>query len=1061
MILIAGTAHGQSTKIDLLSGVVRDAQTGQPVEGVTVEHLDGESKVLSSKLGEFQMKGLESESKLRFSHMSYSSQTVIITKRNAILEIMLIPISHSIDDVEVYSTGYYNIPKERVTGSFTHIDSELFNRSTSPDIMSRLENVAPGLGYVRRGMTGEGQQKAEIRIRGIGSIFANNAPLVVIDGFPYDGDIELINPNDVRDVTLLKDAAAASIWGARAGNGVIVINTHSGYRGSPLRIDWNSGVTLGQKMDFRNSSAFIPASSYLDFEDQAFEAGLYSENNRDLLSSYVELLIKRRDNEISENEFSRRRSELALADIRDDASRYLYRRPNMQQYGLALSGDASKINYRLSFGLDQSAADVKHNEEIRYNVLNRLKYTINNNLSLDVQLGYSHRKAKNNGLSLSDILPVGKQGIFSYARLINEDGTPASVPREFRTRYIEHEMEQGLPDWFYYPMDEISQRSLMSKNNEMQLNVGLNYKRKGFDALLSYHLSDGTIFNENIYEENSYHVRSLSNKYTDANGVSAVPPGGIYTGDESARKAYVLRGQMGYNFDIAQHNVVTLAGAEVKQHRTHSYPHHLLYGFSPSYLTGQSNLDYQKWHMLRPQGIAMLPAPHSTQRMLTDRFLSYFANASYTYDSKYILSSSIRWDGSNLFGVNANQKGVPLWSIGGSWLLSKEQFFGIESDDLIKIRATYGHNGNTNPMASVYPIIMYSFNPTSHPYRTANLTNAGNPDLTWEKNKIFNVGVDFSFFNARVSGTTEFYRRNSENLLGDAFLNPTTGITEAFLYRINYADMLSDGIDVSLNVVPVKGKVTWSADLLYNFARNKITNYNSDNVNQAREFLINLVPPPVLGKSRDVVYALPYAGLDAQNGRQIVRNDEGVTDNYSLYYSQFPIANLIDRGTSAPRHFGAFRNTLHYGGFQMSVNISYKFDYVFRKRSVDYQGFVTYMNIHSDILGRWQKPGDEKNTTVPALSSPTSIAESQSYLYSDILVDNAGHLRIEDVNIAYSFSNSSLSKIGVKDLTLYMYAKTNKAFFTRNRWGVDPEYANTLLGQPKGHISFGIKFGIL
>jgi len=622
-------------------------------------------------------------------------------------------------------------------------------------------------------------------------------------------------------------------------------------------------------------------------------------------------------------------------------------------------------------------------------------------------------------------------------------------------------MEQGLPDWYYYPMEETALRSLTSKNNEMRINVGLNYKRKGFEALLSYHLSEGTIFNESIYEENSYHVRSLRNKYTDANGISAVPAGGIYTGDESTRNSYVLRGQVGYSFDIARHYVATLAGAEVKQHRTHSYPHNLLYGYSSSYLTGQSNLDFQKWHMLRPRGIAMLPAPHPTQRMLTDRFLSYFANASYTYDSKYILTSSIRWDGSNLFGVNANQKGVPLWSIGGSWILSREQFFDLEANDLIKIRATYGHNGNTNPVASVYPIIAYSFNPTSHPYKIANLTSAGNPDLSWEKNKIFNVGADLSFFNRRVSATTEFYRRHSENLLGDAFLNPTTGITEAFLYRINYADMLSEGVDVSLNLVPLKGKLTWSTDLLYNFARNKVTNYSSDNVNLAREYLINMVPPPALGKSRDVVYALPYEGLDGQSGRQVVKIDEEVTDNYSLYYSEFPIANLIDRGTSVPRHFGAIRNTLRYGGLQMSVNISYKFDYVFRKKSVDYLSFGTYMGLHKDVLNRWQKPGDEKNTTVPALSIPTSIAESQSYIYSDILVDDAGHLRIEDVNIAYSFSNVAMGKMGIKDLTLYMYAKMGKAILARNQWSVDPEYVNTLMGQPKSYVSFGIKFGFL
>lgn len=963
----------------------------------------------------------------------------------------------------IINTGYYQVPKERATGSFDHIDKQLINRSTGPNIISRLEGISSNLHFDRRSNSRESVNAPQLRVRGLSTINSNEDPLIVVDNFPYEGDINNINPNDVESVTILKDAAAASIWGAKAGNGVIVITTKQGRFNQKTIISLNSNVTIGNKPNLYYNQRWLPSATVMDFEKELFDKNTYAQQPETVLPAYVELLLKKKAGTISDADFNAQEAQMKAADSRTEALKYLYQPSINQQYALNINGGEKTYRYYLSAGYDQNRSYVIGNQGKRLNLNLQNTFKPVQNLELSGAIIYTRQNNENNGLNLASFPTKSPSGVSPYTRFADENGNTLAIPYQLRQAYVEQAISNKLLDWNYRPLDEVRLSDKTSGSTELRLNGGIKYSfLRHFNANLTYQYTQNNGFGQSYYSTESYYVHNLVNRFTQTDNTKIIPYGAVLTGNGKA-EALSHSGRLLVNYQQEfqnKHHITALAGTEIRQRTEQYLPGFVLYNYDPEVLTGTTLFDYTKKYPQRPSGSASIPMPPYGLTEYADRFLSYFGNAAYSYNDKYTLSGSLRWDGSNLFGVKTNQKGVPLWSAGASWEISKEQFYKTDWFPYLRLRATYGSAGNVNKSVTTYPVIAYTTDAqTGFPATT--IRSAGNPGLRWELVKTLNLGVDLGSRNNRIKGSIEYYVKKASDLIGEKIMAPSSGIIPGIslliVNQINYANMRTNGVDVQLSTENLTGAFKWESHMLFSYVKNTITNYNDDS-SMPISFYFNNNAPLQTGKSRDVNYWMPWAGLNPTNGKPLIPEQEPLpTENYRAYLEGYKPANLIT-GLTVPPYFGSLRNTFSYKNLQLGAVISFKAGYIFKRESF-YPGqeFQDPANYHQDYLKRWQQPGDEKFTNVPA-SGPADTYLSQYYNRSAALVSKADHIRLQDISLSYTLNQQSLKKYGLQNIRVYAYTRDLGIIWRANNHGIDPDMPNAAYPSPASY-ALGLALG--
>lgn len=1045
-----------------LEGTVRADKGAIPLEGVSVLLKSGRAGTTTDMGGSFSLPVTSLPDTLLVTLLGFESRELPLPSLPVSpLQLTLAERSTSLQEVAVVSTGYQDIPQERATGSFTQVDRELLTRSTSPDLISRLEGVTNSLAFDRRGMYNERtDSKPELRVRGLSTLYASSAPLLVVDNFPYEGDIANINPNDVESVTILKDAAAASIWGARAGNGVIVITTKRGsYRQAP-QVSFQTNVQLAEKPDLHYSRSFLPASDFIDIERLLFERGFYPENDRRTLSPAVETWIQERDGQLSAAEASARISAMRQVDVRDQALEHLYRPALQQQFALNLNGGSATYRYYLSAGYDRGLSSLIGNEDRRVTLNSQNTFQPLPGLELSAGLSYTGREAEENGLGISGLSTAGWTNIYPYARLADDAGNALPIVRDYRSAYTNRAAEMGLLDWQFRPLDEIRLRDKTSTATETRLNGSLAYELfPGLKARALYQYQQQGNRTTDLNSVKTYYARNLINRYTQADGTRIIPQGGILSEWSGSQAAHSGRLQLDYVHAVGRQGFLSaLGGAEIRQTRQISYPGSILYGYNPEVAQGQTALDFLSFHKTLPTSGARIPAPSTQRQELTDRFLSYYANASYVFRDRYTLSASSRWDASNLYGVKTNQKGVPLWSAGLSWLVSEEPFLQQDWLSQLKLRATYGLAGNTDKGVTAYPTVSYVSADALTPLPFAILRSAGNPQLRWEKTATLNTGLDFGFFRNRLTGSLEYYRKQGTDLLGDVFIDPTSGIISGpngfVRNRINYADVLTTGWDLALRTDNLTGAFGWQTHLLTSQVQSEVTGYEERQrpaVSTNTYFFAS--PPPVVGKPIAALYSYPWHGLSPESGDPLVPVDGQLGTNYSAYQQSLTQEDLVYHGSAVPRWFGSLRNTFTWKGFSLSANLTWKAGYFFRRNSIDYSLLINSGVAHVDYQDRWQQPGDEARTQVPSLPASLNYSRESYHTYSELLVEKGDHVRLQDVRLGYDFIGERLP---FRELKLFLYARDLGILWRANAYDLDPDYVNTTY-PPARSLSAGLQ----
>lgn len=1058
MILWVLCAHGYAMQQDLLPirGKVLSETNNTTLLGVNIL-LKGTSKgVVSGNDGSFALSLEKGTYTLVFSYIGYVSKelTIHVPILNP-LEIFLQEDEVSLASVEVVSTGFQELSAERSAGSFVQVDNKLVNRRVGTNILDRLEDVTPGLIFNRDGTDrGPGQN---ISIRGKSTFLYNNQPLIVVDNLAYDGPIENINPNDVESITVLRDATAASIWGARAGNGVIVIKTKRGNFETPLQVRLNSNVTIGEAWD-QYYAPKMSIQDFLDVEERLYSSGFYSNRynsyDKQAISPWVEDQFSNTNGKLSDEELSQRKSLYQNQDVRGDLQDYFYRPSVNQQYALDLSGGSEGYSYLFSVGYD-------HNEDTEV-TRSRTRFTLNgqqnwkffaDKLKLNLGTYLIQNSSKDGFPNLNSLNP--------YDRLVGNSAEALPIFQNFNERFKQQAVNRGALDWAYRPYEEIGLSPLHNTQNEIRLNLGLDYKIwKGLGAQLNYQYWNSSLHQEQIYSESSYFVRNQVNLFTEFGTAGEVqrnmPEGAIYDYGTTNQQSHNLRGQLNFNqkWNTA-HELIALAGFEVKDLQSNSNSSRA-YGYDPD--TGiPTSINYQVLYRQLNTGFESYIDYADSFNGNIDRFLSYFANAGYTFKSKYLLNASIRSDASNLYGVEANLKRVPLWSAGIGWIASEESWMDAPWLDYLKLKASYGFNGNTNPAATAYTTAILfgaSFNPwVNQPWLS--VLNPPNPQARWEKIKIINAGVEFELFSSRLRGSVEGYRKEGLDLFGEQPYFPSSGNNRV---TKNYANTRTYGTDVELTSHILEGEFSWTISGFYSYMQEKVTRYDQDplvrNVASYGGGGVFAIPSPIVGKPLQYLFSYPFAGLDPQSGAPLGYLDGEPSTNYSAILSQTEIEDLEYHGSAIPTHFGALRNQVGWRGWELSMNISYRLGYYFKRETIDYSSLNRGGFQHADYAIRWQNPGDEKFTSIGADPLVVNNNRTSFELHHSGQVRKGDHIRLQDIQLAYSFDKSNYPGLPFRRVQLYSYLNNLGILWKSAKDVRDPDFRNTQI--PRTY-SFGLR----
>ncbi|WP_270089978.1 SusC/RagA family TonB-linked outer membrane protein [Sphingobacterium sp. SYP-B4668] len=1052
----AATGHVQQPRV-VLRGEVRSAVDGRPIEGVSIRI--GKHHSSSDKEGRFTIALPQRQGGLEVRHLGYQAQKVGYGPTSSYITIRLIPAENTIQEVEVVSTGYQKIPKERATGSFEFIGTDQLSRSLGKDLLSRLDGISSGIRFDKRLSFLKESAVDQITIRGLSTLRGDFRPLVVLDNYPFEGDLNSINPNDVESVTILKDAAAASIWGTKAASGVIVITTKAGRFDQQRQLTVNMNTRIGSKPDLYYLNE-MSSDQFIDMETMLFDKGYYNysiSNPTTTLSPVVELLDRAQKGEISREVALARIDILRGQDVRKDYLKYVYRPSVHQQYFGNISGGERNSNYSLSMGYDRNLNELVTSRYNRLTTKSAVSFRPFERLEITANVHLARGNNINSGqpIGYGSLYSGGGKKHYPYLRLVDDQGVPVDVGTvTYRKAFTDTIASGRLLDWNYNPLGEMDDSELKTTVNSINFMFQAKYRvLEGVHVEGAYQQEREFGITENWHGIGAYSTRNLINLYSDWDDTKVVrniPIGDMLTRTVAEKDARTFRGMLHIDRSVREgtHRFNAIIGAENRELLSKSASS-MLYGYDRENLSFQ-NVDHKTIFPLVKGRLGAQQIPSSiTLVNHLNRFVSVFANGSYTYDDRIVLSASFRKDASNIFGATSNKRWQPLWSSGIAWNVSKERYYGLSFLPHLKIRLTYGYNGKVNSDVPAVATIYHQGNDyvTGLPYAVMN--NPPNPNFRWERVGIFNAAVDFATADNRIGGSIDFFRKRGVDIISEAPLDPTTGFD---FISMNTASMLGKGIDVQINTLNIKKSgFTWGSTLLFNYNRNIVTKYDYQHSSAYTYTQAVKTINPVEGKDLYALYAYRFAGLDPENGDPVgFLDNEKSTDYYGILFGNMDAIKYI--GPTVPIYAGSLQNSFTYKGINVSFLVKYNFGSYMHIPSMEYNSFGSYWVGNADYGRRWQQPGDEHITDVPSFSYPLDYARDEFYTRSEALVYRADQIRIKDLNINYS---PKIKSGTIKNIRIYgNIDNLGIILWRKNKKGIDPEVEENI---PFPRIySFGI-----
>ena len=1023
-----------------VKGTVKD-ESGMPLAGVNVLVKGTTYGTMTGFDGEYSLivVGNQQNGVLVYSSLGYLDHEVKYNNQS-LINVVLKESALSLDEIVVVSTGYQNISRERSTGSFSNIEEGVLDQKISQNFLSKIEGEVSGIVF---------DQQDGPTIRGVSTIRANNDPLIVVDGFPIEQGLNSINPNDIEKISVLKDAAAASIWGIRAANGVIVIVTKKGSKGQVPRITFSTNYAIQPKDDY-NNFRFASTEEFLEFEKYSAAnkwGRLPSGTNQPPLAQGLETYLKLNAGLITQQDADAIINGLRNVNSVDQFSDLFMANNIWSQQNVAISGGGEVNTYRASLTHNSNSNQnfFKNNdrEEILFNIKNSIKVAPKLTFSTDVN--YNNSWTKNNGMNQGNFL-----GLDQYQQILDANGNYIIQPRGLSQNYKESRVAMGYPyNWDYNMKQDFEEKNNKANQTLIRIQTALKYDITSYlsiEGMYQYEWGQTNVVNQ--FNEDTYYVRDLVNTFTtpDSNSgnlVSAIPMGEVIEKEFGRNDSHSARFQFNYDqsFNDGLHRVTSIGGYEVRQVRS-DFNRLRQFGYDPQSLTF-ANIKYGERFKVSPSGTRIFNDPTYFNKG-EDRFISYYGNAAYTYNNRYTVSGSLRLDDANLFGASKEYRNIPLYSVGGKWDISKENFFNEDGIlNKLSLRATYGSNGNIAQGTSPYLQATLSRDSnTNNLY--AYISGVKNNALRLEKTFVTNLGLDFGLFNNRINGSVEYYNRKSIDLLAPVSFSSTIGFNSAL---INAGEMLNTGVDLNLNGIIIDARnFTYNSTLNFSFNENEVT------VVDVPKQTINTYfwGEPLVGKPLRYLYSYQNAGLDA-NGDPLSLNENGQLIDVNGKLADGSNGTITSpealdyNGTTTPKYYGAWINNFNYKKFNLRVLTTFKMGHVFRNTNIldypDLRSLTGNHHVHEDINNRWQKPGDEAITNIPRI--PTQYNDSGKIGYSyyksgNQFVDSASHIRLREIVLGYQLDNKTLTNMGIERIG-FGFQVTNLAVFTYNKWDIDPE----------------------
>ena len=1020
----------------LLRGTVTD-ENGEPLMGVSVSADGSTPLTVTDTDGKFSVPMPANATQLTFTYVGMATQTINIGQRSN-FHIAMSAGEQALKDVVV--TGYQTISRERTTGSFNVVTPEKLKGKLQTSILARLEGMVPGMM----------QQNGTLYIRGMSTLNGGaNAysPLFVVDGLPFEGDINSINPATIKSITVLKDAAAASIYGARAANGVVVISTIDAKGESKATIRYDASVKFTPKpdMDYLN---LMDTREMMDLREYGFKFNsipyaMIPPNY--YLDPVSELLYKHRDGLIDEQTFQDGMNKYRNLNNRKQLEDFYTQTGIEHQHNLSLSGgnDINRYVFTLNY--------LGNRFNARYNQLQRYGATLRDNIKLTSWLNAEAALTINYNNTNSDRGMGTYADMYrnqpSYTMLKDENGNPLNVPTYKSEWEMKRLMELGLKDEHYSPITNRREERYDSKESYYRLMLGLNLKiMKGLNFDVRFQTENSADKTVEIRSERSYYARNMINDAAqyDPNTKKLtlnVPEGAHYAESRGDADSYTLRAQLNFNRDFGPHSITALAGGERRRTKTTNTSIYYM-GFNESTLAYKP---IDPTALTNVKGTESLAGNFSWSftgnnwiNEIENHYVSFYANAAYAFDSKYNLTASIRVDQSNLFGTDPRYQYRPLWSVGGAWHIAKERFLAGKLSWLnaLTLRATYGIGGNVPRGASPYVTLKAAqYNPWSKDFM-AEIKSPPNYTLRWEKTATTNLGLDFSVLNNRLSGSIEVYRKHSTDLLAQRDADPTLGFKQLTL---NYGNMTNKGIEVSLNSVNLQTRnLRWTTGLNFGYNKNMLDDVEDSNPN-VHSYTSGFAA--VKGHPLGAIFSFQYAGLSPTDGTPRYYVEGGSKTEAQVSN----LSDLVYSGTRHPTYSGSFSNTIAYKDFELSFMLVFYGGNVLRTEAAPFVSEPSHLNPNKEMRNIWRQPGDERNPdATPAFTGyALDLATMRHPWYAaDRHVFKADYAKLRHLSLTYRVPQQLVAKCGLAQLAFTLQGQ-NLLSWRANKYGVDPEALGT------------------
>ena len=1012
-----------------VSGNITDASTGDPIPYASI-HLEGTTIGANANDDGHYSITVPFDGKLIFSSIGYQPTEVAVAS-SGIIDVELHPDSEFIDETIVVAYG--TATRSSFTGSASMVGAKEIESRVATNVTSALAGTAPGVQIISS--SGDpASNESTIRIRGIGSMSASNSPLIIVDGMPFDGTISDINPNDVDSISILKDASASAIYGARGANGVVLISTKRAKgQDAVIRFDakWGSNSRLIPQYNVITDPAQYYETHYkMMYNSQIYagktqeeayafaDATLFDQNNGGL--GYQVFTVPEGEAFIGRDFKLNPKAVLGYSDgeyyyIPDDWYKEAFHNSFRQEYNFSASGTKDRFSYYGSVGYLEDGGIVNNSDFRRYTARINSDYQAKKWLKLTTNISYSHSDSETAsytdrfGASSNIFYIANNMGPIYPLYVRDADGSimydngmkvydanqtnfirPNIVGNAIRDNEVNRkksytDMVSGKFGFNITPLEGLSVKG----------NLGLLNENERYNALYSQFGSTSSIDGQAEVSHDRYFAINTQ-----------------------------LLAEYKTNFGGTRHGLEALAGYELYKLKIQSIEGQNDHLYNP-FIGELGNADGTK-----SKRVSSYTTDYATQ--------GFLAKIQYNYMERYFLSASYRCDASSRF-AKGNRWGN-FGSIGAAWLMSDEPFMaGIGWLNMLKIKISWGVQGNDNlyPNASYarkyYPYAdnyTHSYNENTGDY-SLTLAYKGNPDLTWESSESFNLGVDFEIYKGYLNGSIEYFSRKTTDMLYSKDVPLSSGNPTGY-YPVNVGSVLNSGFEAAFyGDIFNTQHIHWSWNLNMSHYRNKILSLDPS---VAKDGIKGSNYIYKVGGSLYEAYMYRYAGVDRSSGKALYyykdENDNiAVTDDFSN-------ADQFECGSVLPKIYGGFGTTLRAYGFDLSAQFSYQFGgryYDGTYQSLMHTDSAIGSAWHKDVLKSWSETNP--NSNIPRLDGDTSVGQSAV----DRFLISSDYVSINNVTIGYTIPRKYTERLRIATIRVY-FAADNLAV-TSARKGVDPRFS--------------------